>query len=284
MILSFIRLFERKILFMKKTKILIPALSILVLGMAASVTGTVAWYSSTNIVYANGISIKSKTAQSLQIALTNVGTWGTSVDHTDLMKADVNPAYCLQEADTLEAAPSFVYLDQGKVDDPGTGEGQDKWYVNASGKVCLFSNNEVVAPAAQAEDNPWLNESRDAGGQMLNVQTDSDFLKLDTTVTTASETVKAVVTLGRTAVKNIDKALVFGFYNVQTKLWEVSKPFASGDALSATINNLTNFIVTPNATEYQFYMWYDGEDAVTINENAIANPITATITYSIVGD
>lgn len=282
MILSFIRLFERKILFMKKTKILVPAMAVLALGMAAAVTGTVAWYSSTNIVYANGISIKSKTAQSLQIALTSAGTWGTSVDHTALMKTDVNPAYCLEEAGTLEAAPSFVYLDQGKVDDPGTGEGQDKWYVNAAGKVCLFSNNEVVLPAAQAESNPWLNEARDSGGQMLNVQTDSDFLKLDTTVTTASETVKAVVTLGRTAVKNIDKALVFGFYNVQTKLWEVSKPFASEEGMSATINNLTNFTVTPTATEYQFYMWYDGEDPVTINENAIANPITATITYSIV--
>ncbi len=271
---------------MKKTKILVPAMAVLALGMAAAVTGTVAWYSSTNIVYANGISIKSKTAQSLQIALTNAGTWGTSVDHTALMAEDVNPAYCLDAAGTLTGEgtvlPQFVSLDQMKVDDPGTGEGQDLWYVNAAGKVCLFTTNAVIAPAAAASDNPWVNETRDSGGQMTNVQTDSDWLKLDTTVTTASETVKAVVTLGRTAVRNIDKALVFGFYNVQTKLWEVSKPFATGEALSATINNLTNFTVTPTATEYQFYMWYDGEDPVTINENAIANPITATITYSIV--
>lgn len=272
---------------MKKTKILVPAMAVLALGMAAAVTGTVAWYSSTNIVYANGISIKSKTAQSLQIALTSAGTWGTTVDHTALMKTDVNPAYCIDEADAdgkLSAAPNFVYLDTTKVDNPGTGEGQDAWYVNAAGKVCLFSTNAVVAPAAQAEGNPWINEVRDAGGQMLNVQTDSDFLKLDTTDNTASENVKATVTLGRTAVKNIDKAMVFGFYNVQTKKWETSKPFATGESLSATINNLTVFEVTPEATEYQFYMWYDGEDEVTINQNAIANPITATITYSIVSD
>lgn len=175
-----------------------------------------------------------KTAQSLQIALTSAGTWGTTVDHTALMKTDVNPAYCIDEADAdgkLSAAPNFVYLDTTKVDNPGTGEGQDAWYVNAAGKVCLFSTNAVVAPAAQAEGNPWINEVRDAGGQMLNVQTDSDFLKLDTTDNTASENVKATVTLGRTAVKNIDKAMVFGFYNVQTKKWETSKPFATGESL-----------------------------------------------------
>lgn len=47
MILSFIRLFERKILFMKKTKILVPALAVLALGVAASVSGTFAWFTTT---------------------------------------------------------------------------------------------------------------------------------------------------------------------------------------------------------------------------------------------
>lgn len=269
---------------MKKTKILVPAMAVLALGMAAAVTGTVAWYSSTNIVYANGLSVKSKTAQSLQIALTSGGTWGTTVDHTALMNADVNPAYCLsaESGATLTAEPAFVSLDTSKVDNPGTGEGQDAWYVNAAGKVCLFSTNAVISPAAAAQDNPWVDETPNAGGQMTNVQTDTDWLKLDTTDNTAHENVKATVTLARTAVKNIDKAMVFGFYNYQSKKWEFSKPFAEGEALNATINSLTQFEVTPTPTQYGFYMWYDGEDAVTINQNAIANPITATITYSIV--
>ncbi len=52
---------------MKKTKILVPALAVLALGMAASVTGTVAWFAANNVVNANGMQIQSSTPSSLAI-------------------------------------------------------------------------------------------------------------------------------------------------------------------------------------------------------------------------
>ena len=52
---------------MKKTKILVPALAVLALGMAASVTGTVAWFAANNVVNANGMKIQSTTPSSLAI-------------------------------------------------------------------------------------------------------------------------------------------------------------------------------------------------------------------------
>lgn len=52
---------------MKKTKILAPALGILALSMAASVTGTVAWFSSNATVTAEGMQIKATTATNLFI-------------------------------------------------------------------------------------------------------------------------------------------------------------------------------------------------------------------------
>lgn len=52
---------------MKKTKILAPALGILALSMAASVTGTVAWFSSNATVTAEGMKIKATTATNLFI-------------------------------------------------------------------------------------------------------------------------------------------------------------------------------------------------------------------------
>ena len=55
---------------MKKTKILVPALAVLALGMAASVTGTVAWFAANNVVYANGMQIQSSTPSSLAIGQT----------------------------------------------------------------------------------------------------------------------------------------------------------------------------------------------------------------------
>ena len=46
---------------MKKTKIIIPALGLLLLSTAASVTGTVAWFSSNSTVSATGMTISAKT-------------------------------------------------------------------------------------------------------------------------------------------------------------------------------------------------------------------------------
>ena len=45
---------------MKKTKIIVPALGVLLLSTAASVTGTVAWFSMNNFVTATGMEVKAR--------------------------------------------------------------------------------------------------------------------------------------------------------------------------------------------------------------------------------
>ena len=52
---------------MKKTKILVPALAVLALGMAASVTGTVAWFTQNAIATATGITVQSRVPSALYI-------------------------------------------------------------------------------------------------------------------------------------------------------------------------------------------------------------------------
>ena len=67
---------------MKKSKILVPALAMLVMSTAATVTGTVAWFSANNVVNASGMKVKASTSDSLVIADdTPVGT-ATSVAYT----------------------------------------------------------------------------------------------------------------------------------------------------------------------------------------------------------
>lgn len=56
---------------MKKSKILVPALGILVLSTAASITGTVAWFSVNNSVTVNGMQVTTKVAGNLLIAEEN---------------------------------------------------------------------------------------------------------------------------------------------------------------------------------------------------------------------
>ena len=53
---------------MKKTKIIIPALGLLLLSTAASVSGTVAWFSVNNSVQVSGMEVKTKVQSNLLIA------------------------------------------------------------------------------------------------------------------------------------------------------------------------------------------------------------------------
>ena len=67
---------------MKKTKIIIPALGMLLLSTAASVTGTVAWFSMNSFVNATNMNIKAKAENGIVIATTmDSATWTDTADH-----------------------------------------------------------------------------------------------------------------------------------------------------------------------------------------------------------
>ena len=53
---------------MKKTKIIVPALGVLLLSTAASVTGTVAWFSMNNFVTATGMEVRAKAENGIVIS------------------------------------------------------------------------------------------------------------------------------------------------------------------------------------------------------------------------
>ena len=65
---------------MKKTKVIIPALGLLVLSTAASISGTVAWFSVNSTVSVSGMTVETKVASSVLIA-------GDTIDST-AKKAD----------------------------------------------------------------------------------------------------------------------------------------------------------------------------------------------------
>lgn len=113
---------------MKKSKILAPALAILCLSTAASVTGTVAWFAANNVVYANNLTVHANTQASLIIseAFPTTGNL-TSVSFTD-------------ESLGLNAASRYN----------GTGE-------ITGGILQTVSNGEAIDPAtglARDEDDP----------------------------------------------------------------------------------------------------------------------------------
>ena len=101
---------------MKKTKILIPALSVLALGMAASVTGTVAWFTTTAIANAGGMEITSVVPSSLYIkeglyaSSEGVSLSEDSVTHAAHATA-LNPAHMVFDNNVLTANEAATFED-----------------------------------------------------------------------------------------------------------------------------------------------------------------------------
>lgn len=262
---------------MKKSKILVPALGILALGMSAAVTGTVAWFSTNRTVYANGIQFQSATAQSLVIALAEEGPWGTVVNHNVAAKdATLMPAYLL---DTLtdnkktysnSEKPSFVELNTTFMN-----ANSSTYYVAADGKVKKVADDSVVTPAKPgAEAGPF----QEAGTTAVKIF--DDYLKIDGgTTDTATYTKITVAKADTSSNENIDKALRVGFFDGTN--FEICTPFPALTDASYTFKPSATFDVNGTAKKVSIYVWYDGEDAACINANAIENPINVTAVYSL---
>ena len=114
---------------MKKTKVIIPALGLLVLSTAASVTGTVAWFSANNTVSASGMSIKAvNNSANLYIAngivseLASVNsTAPVTLSGYGVSATTVQPVDFLKSEGTLSARIPATYDTQPDVNVAGTG-------------------------------------------------------------------------------------------------------------------------------------------------------------------
>ena len=81
---------------MKKSKIIIPALAMLVMSTAATVTGTVAWFSANKNVYAEGMMVKAQAEGSLVITAGNhfptVSDHASRFNFQDASATTLNPS------------------------------------------------------------------------------------------------------------------------------------------------------------------------------------------------
>ena len=77
---------------MKKTKIVIPALAVLLLSTAASVSGTVAWFSMNTAINVTGMSVTTRVSSSLQIAETNAEANFSNENLTQARSGILEPA------------------------------------------------------------------------------------------------------------------------------------------------------------------------------------------------
>lgn len=117
---------------MKKTKIIIPALGMLLLSTAASVTGTVAWFSSNNKVTLNGMQVKTKVSSNLQIAATNSETsFRNSLTQ--------GRSALLEPVSSTNGATFFYHATNNNLD--GNGKPIDAVYTQYNENVALANSN-----------------------------------------------------------------------------------------------------------------------------------------------
>ena len=118
---------------MKKTKIVIPALAVLLLSTAASVSGTVAWFSMNTAINVTGMTVTTKVSSSLQIAETNAEQYFSNANLQQTRAGLLEPASTIDgynyfyttDAKSNGAArqPSYVAYDESDIrngNDPRT--------------------------------------------------------------------------------------------------------------------------------------------------------------------
>ena len=118
---------------MKKTKIVIPALAVLLLSTAASVSGTVAWFSMNTSINVSGMTVKTKVSSNLQIAVTNAEA---NYSNDDLEQAR---ATYLEPASTINGQNYFYTTDAD-----GSGVAKPK---GTAGATTYIAYNENATPA-----------------------------------------------------------------------------------------------------------------------------------------
>ena len=130
----------------KSTKIILPALALLVLGTTAAATGTVAWFAANGVVSATGMQVKCATSKNLIISNTlpssitgeNNGRYGSAVSTTNTGIKTLSPASTTNAA--LASATPTLY---NVVDDPN--------YIDAvTGGIKEGAKIEKSSPVVQA--------------------------------------------------------------------------------------------------------------------------------------
>lgn len=98
---------------MKKSRIIIPALGLIALGTAASITGTVAWFSMNTKVTVTGMTVHTEVSSNLQIAEDTLANGTRVADSNFTSKIDTSLTALLEPVSTVNGK-NFFYTVNGK--------------------------------------------------------------------------------------------------------------------------------------------------------------------------
>ena len=268
---------------MKKTKIIIPALAVLLLSTAASVTGTVAWFSMNNNVTATGMNIKAKAENGIVIsnAAAANGTWADSATAAHNAALEVYPTstkdgstWCHSASnDADDATSNGTYSMLTLADDATTGAG----YVNNNG-VEGYQTTEGTGEYVGKFDEAYYLKN-------------SFYIKSSAEAMTKAFYINQISVSGNTNSPEFDKCLRVLIIQSSTKMvfapitgadttysaWTGSQSEAVTVVAPGTKNTVWNASLaiparSSDPLQFDVYLYYEGED-----ENCKSTNLTATL-------
>ena len=147
---------------MKKTKIIIPALGMLLLSTAASVTGTVAWFSMNNFVNATQMKVTAKAESGIVIS-NQAAASGTGVTWKETAQSTHNDPLAVYPTSTANAS-TWVHSKSTDSDDNNTDQAYELLDLDddaSTGAGYVESNSVANYQATGTAGTKWTQEEID---------------------------------------------------------------------------------------------------------------------------
>ena len=266
---------------MKKTKVIIPALGMLLLSTAASITGTVAWFSANQTVTASGMNIQATSGSAyLVISETEEGTYDRDASAMVLAPAS---GTALKLVTPLNVASNVdYYATQANASAQPAVTTTPSKFTNAA-SVLWGTANSSDPSQVQASNVPML-----VGGTGFNngtladyVQTSELWFKILPGNVNAENLTCSKVTFddGTNSIAASGRALIVS----ETGKYQLFK-LVDGDVVSAETGSDSALLaeVTTTAQKLTCFFYFDGTDSSAYTNHATdLSAVTANFEFSV---
>ena len=275
---------------MKKTKVIIPALGILLLSTAASVTGTVAWFTASNTVKVSGMNIQAQAEQGIVIANESKSNYSTAVEASHNGKVTVEGSEKVQALRSTSTS-DFVNWFHGYSDSASLGQSNVVYEALIVSKPAASTGNGFGTATLVNENSAsniyLLNRFYIQSASKVAIQDQDIYLKdLKAETTTNSALLDASLRVGVKFGEEInifapvasasDSYAVVATINAETKKAETTTNVqaitdTSGTAAIVATNQDIPAYTDDGGLEFEVYIWFEGEDKNHNSNNIVEN-------------
>lgn len=263
---------------MKKSKVLVPALGVLCLGMAAAVTGTVAWFTQNTSVY----------AKEMKVSVTSTSDLSISVHGSEDRRVSLTDGTAGEDWITHDASAGLAAGIEGALN--ATTALHNTQNVSNAGKTVTTHNLAFIEPNGTTNTiNPMTgvaatpidpvgdnSAAYKASANYCSGSYDLYYQGVD-----ATKDVSMTINVTKSDSANIDATLMFAIV-IQDADGKDDKLYTyhpTGTSFSGPQISLEKEV----AKQYTVYAWFDGTDENAKNANAVNRTITFKVDHAFVG-